>query len=253
MPEQSVIVWDLETVPDLEAAARMLDMGNASDAEVREALGPGFPKHPLHKIACIGALIASRQPEGWRVDALGAPHIGERSEAKLISDFIDKIGELHPQLITFNGHSFDLPVLRYRAMVNRISATGLQVRQYFHRYTEDALDLCDVLGSYVPGGKVKLDEVSKILGLTGKPHGVDGSRVEEMILAGQIKEVAQYCESDVLNTYRVWLVYELFCGAITAKELIWSEAQIVEFIRTRILSNPHLCAAVGIEQPALAQ
>jgi len=253
MPEQSVIVWDLETIPDLEAAARMLDMGHASDAEVREALGPGFPKHPLHKIACIGALIASRQPEGWRVDALGAPHIGERSEAKLISDFIDKIGELHAQLITFNGHSFDLPVLRYRAMVNRISATGLQVRQYFHRYTEDALDLCDVLGSYVPGGKVKLDEVSKILGLTGKPHGVDGSRVEEMILAGQIKEVAQYCESDVLNTYRVWLVYELFCGAITAKELIWSEAQIVEFIRTRKLSNPHLCAAVGIEQPALAQ
>jgi len=89
MPDQSVIVWDLETVPDLAAAARMLDLGNAPDAEVREALRPGFPKHPLHKIACIGALIAARQPEGWRIDALGAPHIGERSEAKLISDFID--------------------------------------------------------------------------------------------------------------------------------------------------------------------
>ena len=121
MSEQSVIVWDLETVPDLAAAARMLDMGNASEAEVREALGPGFPKHPLHKIACIGALIASRQPEGWRIDALGAPHIGERPEAKLINDFIEKIGELRPQLITFNGHSFDLPVLRYRAMVNMAS------------------------------------------------------------------------------------------------------------------------------------
>jgi 3'-5' exonuclease len=179
MPEQSVIVWDLETVPDLAAAARMLDLSNAPEAEVREALGSSFPKHPLHKIACIGALIASRQPEGWRVDALGAPHIGERSEAKLISDFVGKIGELRPQLITFNGHSFDLPVLRYRAMVNRLSAAGLQVRQYFHRYTDDALDLCDVLGSYVPGGKVKLDEVSKILGLTGKPDRVDGSRVEE--------------------------------------------------------------------------
>jgi Predicted 3'-5' exonuclease related to the exonuclease domain of PolB len=69
--------------------------------------------------------------------------------------------------------------LRYRAMVNRVSTGGLQVRQYFHRYTDDALDLCDVLGSYVPGGKVKLDEVSKILGLTGKPEGIDGSRVDE--------------------------------------------------------------------------
>jgi 3'-5' exonuclease len=72
MSEQSVIVWDLETVPDLAAAARMLDMGNASEAEVREALGLGFPKHPLHKIACIGALIATRQPDGWQIDALGA-------------------------------------------------------------------------------------------------------------------------------------------------------------------------------------
>lgn len=82
-------------------------MPNAPAAEVREALGSGFPKHPLHKIVCIGALVASRQPEGWRVDALGAPHIGARSEAQLISDFIDKIGQLRPQLITFNGHSFD--------------------------------------------------------------------------------------------------------------------------------------------------
>ena len=79
MPEQSVIVWDLETIPDLAAAARMLDLGHAPEAEVREALGSGFPKHPLHKIVCIGALVATRQPEGWRIEALGAPHIGERT------------------------------------------------------------------------------------------------------------------------------------------------------------------------------
>ena len=60
---------------------------NATDADVRYALG--FPKHPLHKIVCIGALVGSRQPEGWRVDALGAPHIGERPETKLISDFVE--------------------------------------------------------------------------------------------------------------------------------------------------------------------
>jgi hypothetical protein len=85
MPEEFVIVWDLETVPDLAAAARLFGLPNGSEAEVREALGSGFPKHPLHKIACIGALVASRQPEGWRVDALGAPHTGERSEAQLIA------------------------------------------------------------------------------------------------------------------------------------------------------------------------
>jgi predicted PolB exonuclease-like 3'-5' exonuclease len=246
VPEQTIIAWDLETIPDLAAAARMLGLGLATEAEVREALGPGFPKHPLHKIVCIGALVASRQAEGWRVDALGAPHVKERTEGELISAFAERVGQLRPQLITWNGHSFDLPVLRYRAMVNRVAAEGLQVRQYFHRYTEDALDLCDVLGSYVPGGKVKLDEVSKILGLTGKPDGIDGSRVEEMVQAGQIEEVARYCETDVFNTYRVWLVYELFRGTITAEQLSWSEGQIREFVANRKTANPHLEAAVGI-------
>jgi predicted PolB exonuclease-like 3'-5' exonuclease len=242
MPEQSVVVWDLETVPDLAAAARMLDLRDASEADVRQALGEGFPKHPLHKIVCIGALIASRQAEGWRIDALGAPHIGDRTEAELISAFVERVGQLRPQLITFNGHRFDLPVLRYRAMVNRVSAAGLQVRPYFHRFSDDALDLCDALGSFSPGARVKLDEISKILGLTGKPEGLDGSRVEEMVLAGQVEEVARYCESDVVNTYRVWLVYELFRGSITVKELDWSEAQVRDFVATRKSSNPHLRA-----------
>ena len=100
---------------------------------------------------CIRFKLPNRQS---RLSAW--PHTGERSEAQLIRDFVEKIGQLRPQLITFNGHRFDLPVLRYRAMVNRIPAAGLQVRQYFHCYTEDALDFCDVLGSYVPGAKVKL-------------------------------------------------------------------------------------------------
>ena len=153
MPEQTVIAWDLET----DSGPR----GGCEDARpwhghrsggAGGSRRPGFPKHPLHKIVCIGALVASRQAEGWRVDALGAPHV-ERAHAKaeLISAFAERVGQLRPQLITWNGHSFDLPVLRYRAMVNRVSAEGLQVRQYFHRYTDDAIDLCDVLGSLCPG------------------------------------------------------------------------------------------------------
>jgi predicted PolB exonuclease-like 3'-5' exonuclease len=212
MTERHVLVWDLETVPDLRAAARMLGMDDAPDEEVRVALGSGFPKHPLHKIVCIGALVAERQGEGWQIQALGAPYIGQHTETELIRSFIDRIGELRPQLVTFNGHSFDLPVLRYRAMVNRVPGLGLQVRPYFHRYTEDALDLCDIFGSYSPGARVKLDEICKIVGLPGKPSGIDGGEVEATVKAGRIAEVAQYCESDVLNTYRLWLIYELFRG-----------------------------------------
>jgi 3'-5' exonuclease len=94
--------------------------------------------------------------------------------------------------------------------------------------------------------KVKLDEVTKILGLPGKPQGIDGSKVEDMVRAGQIEEVARYCESDVVNTYRVWLVYELFRGAITSEQLAWSEGQVRDFVANRKTANPHLCGAVGV-------
>src|SRR5450432_1363076 len=128
MADQFVIVWDLETVPDIAASARMLGLEGTSEESVRAQLGQGFAKRPLHKIACIGALVARRTSAGWNVDAMGAPHIGERDEPELIEAFVEKIRELRPQLITFNGSSFDLPVLRYRAMVHRIPAPGLQSR-----------------------------------------------------------------------------------------------------------------------------
>jgi 3'-5' exonuclease len=130
-------------------------------------------------------------------------------------------------------------------MVNRVSAVGLQVRQYFHRYTEDALDLCDVFGSYTPGAKIKLDEICKIIGLPGKPSGMDGSEVESMVQTGRIAEVAEYCESDILNTYQLWLVYELFRGDITAEQLAFSETQAADFVRTRKSDNPHLAVSMG--------
>jgi hypothetical protein len=126
----SVIVWDLETVPDLRGFAAANGLADKTDVEVREAIGDKFPKHIYHSIVCIGALVARADADHWAVDALGAPHVGERTEKQLISTFVDKIAELSPQLVTFNGNSFDLPVLRYRAMINAVSAPGLAERAW---------------------------------------------------------------------------------------------------------------------------
>jgi predicted PolB exonuclease-like 3'-5' exonuclease len=143
-----VLVWDLETTPDLAAVARVNGFEEGDETAARTVLGDKFPKLPFHQIACIGALVAERAATGWQVRSLGAPHCGERTEAELLQCFVDRIDELRPQLVTYNGGSFDLPVLRYRAMMRRVCAPGLASRPYFNRYTNDALDLCDALACF---------------------------------------------------------------------------------------------------------
>jgi predicted PolB exonuclease-like 3'-5' exonuclease len=237
---EHVIVWDLETVPDLAAFAAAKDLAGKSDEEVRAELGDDFPKLIFHKIVVIGALVASKRDRGWAVDSLGAPNTADRAEAELIKAFVGRIEELRPKLISFNGASFDLPVLRYRAMVNRVSAPGLIQRPYFNRYTDDALDLCDALASFDARGKLKLHELCRALGLPGKPEGIDGARVEEYVNAGRIKEVADYCETDVVNTYRAWLRYELFRGTLDEAEYATSESNLRNFILGKANAKPYL-------------
>jgi 3'-5' exonuclease len=185
-------------------------------------------------------LVAHREDGHWTVAALGAPHVGERSEKGLISSFVDRIAELSPQLVTFNGSSFDLPVLRYRAMVYGVAAPGLSSRPYFNRYAEDAVDLCDVLSSFSSQGKVTLHELCRVMGLPGKPDGISGAEVERHYREGRIREIAEYCESDVVNTYRVWLRHELFRGRLSTGEFQASEANLVEFIKAHGNTKPHL-------------
>jgi predicted PolB exonuclease-like 3'-5' exonuclease len=159
-----VIIWDIETIPDLQGFAAANYLTGKTDAEIREVMGDKFPKHIYHSIVCIGALVAHREDDYWAVDAVGTPHIGERSENELIQAFVGKIAELNPQLVTFNGSSFDLPVLRYRAMTHSIAAPGLSARPYFNRYTDDAIDLCDVLSSFAPQAKATLNELCGLWG-----------------------------------------------------------------------------------------
>ena len=191
-----VLVWDIETVPDLAGFAAANGHDGKTEDEIRAELGDKFPKHIYHSIICIGALIAHQESDCWVVEALGAPHVGERAEKELIMSFVDRIAELTPQLVTFNGSSFDLPVLRYRAMTHSIAALGLSARPYFNRYTEDAIDLCDVLSSFIARSQITLHELCRVMGLAGKPVGIDGAEVAQFYRDGRLREIADYCESD---------------------------------------------------------
>ena len=77
---------------------------------------------------------------------------------------------------------------------------------------------------------MKLDELSRIIGLLGKPGRMDGSQVEAYFNAGRIQEIADYCKSDVINTYRLWLRYELFRGRLDQKQFELSERDVARVI-----------------------
>ncbi len=95
------------------------------------------------------------------------------------------------------------------------------------------IDLCDLLSAQERHARVDLDELSRVLGLPGKPDGVDGKAVESLFAAGKHAEIAAYCSSDVVNTYRCWLRYELFCGRASDAEYTASEAALSGFLGAR--------------------
>jgi predicted PolB exonuclease-like 3'-5' exonuclease len=229
----AVMVWDIETVPDISTARRVYGLSDATDEDVRAALGTTFPKLIFHQIICIGALIAIRTIQGWDVKSVGAPNTSARSEKDLIKSFVGKVAELCPRLVTFNGSSFDLPVVRYRALLHQLPAPGLSCRPYFNRYTDDALDLCDVLSSYDSRGKISLDELSKALGHPGKPVDIKGHQVDEFYRSGRIEEISEYCKTDVINTYLLWLRYELFRGVLSDAELQSSERSLQNLVNAK--------------------
>jgi len=242
-------------VPDAAAFARMAGTPDIEAAEAEEQMGERFPKLPLHRIVCIGALVAKREAGAWAVDKLGAPYVGDpsyakasegrRSEGEIIQAFVERIGELRAQLVSWNGHGFDLPVLRYRAMLNGIAAPGLSRRPYFNRYSDDALDLCDALASFDARSRLTLDGLARFLGLAGKPAGIDGAKVAGLVKEGRIQEVADYCESDVVNTYRIWLRYELFRGGLSPEQFQESEEGLATFLRARVAAHPRLAGVFG--------
>jgi 3'-5' exonuclease len=118
-------------------------------------------------------------------------------------------------------------------MVHGVAAPGLSARPYFHRYTDDALDLCDVLSSFSMPGKASLHEICAVMRLPGKPDGMSGAEVERYYREGRIREIADYCETDIVNTYRLWLRYELFRGRLAPSAFQPSDTEVVTFLRNR--------------------
>ncbi|MGE0080011.1 MAG: 3'-5' exonuclease [Thiohalomonadaceae bacterium] len=223
----NVLVFDIETVPDVEAGRRLHGLDGLSDADVANAMfhlrrqenGTEFLRLHLQRVVAISAVL--RRGDSLKVWSLGEP---DSPEKELIQRFFDGVERFSPTLVSWNGCGFDLPVLHYRALLHGVQApryweTGdedqsFRWNNYLSRYHTRHTDLMDVLSGYQGRACAPLDEIATMLGFPGK-MGMSGAKVWDAFQAGDIAGIRNYCETDVLNTWLVYLRFELMRGRLT--------------------------------------
>ncbi|SHG52522.1 hypothetical protein SAMN04488068_0583 [Hydrocarboniphaga daqingensis] len=246
---EPTLVFDIETIPDIAGARRILEMPDAPDDEVWMALraqrwarrGNDFMPAHLQKIVAISCVL--RTATDLRVWSLGDESAGE---AELVQRFFDGIERYRPTLVSWNGGGFDLPVLHYRALVHGVQAkaywdNGLFDRDskwnnYLKRYEFKHTDLMDVLALYSGRNNAPLHEIALLLGFPGK-LGMDGSKVFDAWRSGGIADIRAYCETDVLNTWLVYLKFQRMRGHLTADELLTELDRVRDYLAAS--DEPH--------------
>lgn len=224
---KNIFVFDIETIPDLDSGRRLYALDGLDDADTGKAMlhlrqqQTGSEFLPLHLQRICAISVVLRHADKVKVWSLGDP---QAPEAELVQRFFDGVDKFAPTLVSWNGGGFDLPVLHYRALLHGIQAprywdTGNDDRDfkwnnYLSRYHERHTDLMDVLAGYQLRANAKLDEIASMLGFPGK-MGMSGAKVWDAYQAGEIEAIRNYCETDVLNTYLVYLRFELIRGHLT--------------------------------------
>jgi predicted PolB exonuclease-like 3'-5' exonuclease len=246
----NTLVFDIETVPDVELGRRLYDLGDLDDAGVAQAMFAkqrqlrqnDFLPPPQQRVVAISVLLRSR--DGLTVYSLGDEQAPER---ELVQRFFDGLERFSPTLVSWNGSGFDLPVLNYRALRHGVNAhrywdvgegdRDFRFNNYLSRYHWRHTDLMDVLSGYGASGRASLELAAQLIGLPGK-LGIGGAQVWPAYRRGEIAAIRDYCEIDVLNTYLIYLRFELTRGVLDAatyqKELGVVEAKLAQSDR------PHL-------------
>jgi predicted PolB exonuclease-like 3'-5' exonuclease len=224
-----VLTFDIETIPDIAGLRRLHDLGPESDDRevadmamlMRRQQTGGSDFMPLHLHRIVTISCALREGDRFRIFSLSEP---DMDEAELVRRFFDGIEKYTPQIVSWNGGGFDLPVLHYRGMLHGVQAPrywdqgeddrDFKWNNYISRYHSRHLDLMDLLALYQPRAYIGLDDFAKLLGFPGK-LGMDGSKVWDAYQAGQIADIRDYCETDAANTYLVFLRFQLMRGVLT--------------------------------------
>lgn len=231
------LVFDIETVPDVDSLGRWL--GEPPDAPPDhilarwQAASPTavMPKLPFHQVVAIAGAVIDDDGQLETLKAMGDPGDGE---GQLLERFFGYVERARPRLVGWNSSGFDLPCLLYRALKHgTVLPQFYRQRNYRYRYNEDwHLDLMDLLSGYGASTRVSLDEMAAVLGVPGKLD-VAGADVWPLYRAGAIDTIRAYCETDVLTTTLIFARYAHHRGWLDADRAAALDASVQRFLAAR--------------------
>lgn len=200
------LVFDIETVldPALPYAPKKPDE---------------FPPPPFHMPVTIGAMSFK---DDYTPELIGVvPGVDERER---LARFVHL--SKGRTLVSWNGRSFDCPVVASRALRHGINMSRWYgSRDTRYRFSDAGhFDVKDYLGDFGASRFAGLDTCAKLVGFPGKV-GVDGSQVGEMVAAGRQSEVDAYCLCDVVQTAALFLRVQWMRGLVPN----WSEVATAFF------------------------
>lgn len=254
-------VWafDLEWVPDVASGRRAYRLGpEVPDIEVLREMwrhggaDEGNPRPYLKTVLCRIVSIAAvvrKHPEHGPVSlmlhSLPLPGTETCTEADIIGRFMNAIGKAKPQLVGFNSHSADLPILLQRALAHRLTLPDFCSRpdkpwegvDYFAKGYDYHVDLKEMFcgwGRATPS----LHELATACRIPGKLDTA-GRDVVDLWMEGDVRRIVQYNECDALTTFLVWLRAALLGGHLTVEQHDTEAALLESQLETRAAEPGH--------------
>jgi 3'-5' exonuclease len=261
-------VLDIETVVDdrfwkpapPKWRQRPVDLGHGDDMIVgaptiwdREEQ---FPPPQAHRVVAISTVELSGDDDEWyKLTKASTGCVwshGDDADA-LEKNLLEHFGAVQDEdeaiLVTWNGRTFDLPVINMRSFLHGVPCPWYyKERDVRYRYSEAGhCDLMDVFSDYGAARSMKLGDVAKLIGLPGKVGPVTGATVGQIFdkgtdLTSDMDDVARYCLGDSLQTALLFAKSRVHKGMIDMEH--YRKAIVPSFL-------PELERVLGVKESDL--
>ncbi len=224
--QPQLLSFDIEWVPDPMAGEILHDIKHnppQSYADSFQALWNDagadadnpkpYIKTALCRIVSIAGIYREATSNNVSLKLISLPADPEDkdkwTERHIIATFLKAVGSRKPQIVGFNSHNADVPIIIERSIVHGLAGFGFGKRpekpwegtDYFSAHSDFNIDLAPILGRWA--NTPKLNEIASLSGIPGKID-VSGESVSQLWLEGKLKEIINYNEFDAFTTHLLW-------------------------------------------------